>query len=61
MENKLKKLLNYQKFAQNPDLDRIIESIRIEDTVELSDEALFAAAGGVKNNIEDKNKKISDC
>ena len=54
MENKLKKLLNYQKFAQNPDLDRVIKSTRIEDTVELSDEAIFAAAGGVRSNTEEK-------
>lgn len=54
MEKKLKKLFDYQKFAQNKHLDGIIKSVIPEEVVELEDDALFAAAGG-KIEITPKN------
>lgn len=58
MEKKLKKLFDYQKFAQNEHLEEVIKSTRTEDVVELQDDALFAAAGGQgqDNHKYDKEK-----
>lgn len=58
MENKLKKLFDYQKFEQNKQLQTIInESLQLEATTVLSDEMLGAIAGGQSqpDNI-DKDK-----
>lgn len=46
MEKKLKKLFDYQRFAQNKHLDEVIKSTQDQEVVELSDDAIFAAAGG---------------
>lgn len=58
MENKLKQLFDYQKFAQNPRLNEAINNVEKDDAVELSDDQLFAAAGGVTTDKkeDDKNK-----
>ena len=60
METKLKKLFDYQKFAQNENLNRIIKESSISTACELSDEVLFSVAGGKQeedlNNVEKINK-----
>ena len=56
MENKLRKLFEYQKFEQNKDLQNIInESLQYETTTVLSDEMLGAVAGG-QNQPENKQE-----
>lgn len=55
MENKLKQLFDYQKFAQNPHLNEVFNDVLTETSVELSDDQLYAAAGGVKQEKDDKN------
>ena len=65
MEEKLKKLFDYQKFAQNPHLSEVIKaslSIASEQTVELADDALFSVAGGQGGyeNLINKNKEKID-
>lgn len=55
MKDKLKKLFEYQKFIENPHLNEIIRNTlntSLENSTELSDDALFSIAGGT--NIQDK-------
>lgn len=59
MENKLKKLFDYQKFEQNKDLQDVIDSTVVYDgAVSLSDDLLGSVAGG--QNKEEKKKEIKD-
>lgn len=51
MEKKLKKLFDYQKFAQNKHLDEIIKTTFSETVVGLNDDALFAVVGGIQEKI----------
>ncbi len=47
MERKLKNLFDFQRFARNPALQRIIdEAESYTEAVELSDDVLGLAAGG---------------
>lgn len=55
MENKLKQLFDYQKFAQNPHLNEVLNNTQNEEVVELSDDQLYAAAGGVKQEKDENN------
>lgn len=48
MDKLLKKLFDYQKFAQNENLDRVIKQTAVDHKAELLDEQLFAVAGGKK-------------
>ena len=55
MEDKLKKLFDYQKFIGNPHLNEVIKNTintSLETSTELSDDTLFSVAGGT--NIQDK-------
>lgn len=56
MENKLKRLFDYQKFAGNNELDSVIKSVN-EATIELSDDALnmVSAAGTGFRSLEMKD------
>ena len=61
-EKKLRKLFEYQKFSQNPHLEEIIRHCE-GFSEELSDESLFAVAGGqgMDNQSEkEKNKTKTD-
>lgn len=55
MDKKLKILFEYQKFTKEPNLEETIKAIEPEFSSELSDESLFAVAGG-----KEENKKEED-
>lgn len=61
MDEKLKKLFEYQKFEQNAHLAAVINNAQTStvEAVELSDEQLFGVAGGVDNsqNYDEMVKK----
>lgn len=60
MDNKIKYLFEYQKFDKNSHLENVIDSCKTEKACELSDESLFAAAGGEKkeeNFPKEKNTR----
>ena len=46
MEEKLKKLFEYQKFEQNKKLEEVINSTKVYVVDEVCDDALFAVTGG---------------
>lgn len=46
MDKKLKTLFEYQKFTQEPSLEGVIRAVEPDFGCELSDESLFAVAGG---------------
>lgn len=54
MDTKLKKLFEYQKFANNPRLDEVIKRVEPQNAVELDDESLFAVAGGKSEKPDDE-------
>ena len=56
MEEKLKKLFEYQKFEHNKKLDEIIYSTRVYVPDEVSDVEIFAVTGGVQNTHEKQEK-----
>lgn len=68
MENKLKKLFDYQTFEQNKELQKIIdETLDFEPAFSLTDDMLGAVAGGAppkkdsqQDDKEKKNKSIED-
>lgn len=68
MENKLKKLFDYQTFEQNKELQKIIdEALDFETSFSLSDDMLGAVAGGAiikpdkqQEDKEKKDKEIKD-
>ena len=65
MENKLKRLFDYQRFANNERLAGIIEETESRRSAELRDEDLFTvnAAGSaetLKRPDNDKNHKSAD-
>ena len=62
MEKKLKKLLDYQKFEQNPRLQKLIgESEARLEAAELSDESLeMVSAAGEASAILKKHGKLGD-
>lgn len=61
MDEKLKKLFEYQKFEQNAHLAAVINNAQTStvEAVKLSDEQLFGVAGGVDNsqNYDEMVKK----
>lgn len=59
MEEKLKKLFEYQRFIQNEHLNQVIGTSQQQESVcvELSDDQLFAAAGGKNNEVDDIDRK----
>lgn len=59
MENKLKKLFDYQKFEQNERLSRLIAETEARQAAEISDDDLEAvAAAGEITGIIIGDKKI---
>lgn len=56
MDKKLKKLFEFQKFTKNESLEKVIENERFEAAVEISDDQLFAAAGGVREKNKDESE-----
>lgn len=59
MENKLKKLFDYQKFEQNERLSRLIAETEARQAAEISDDDLEAvAAAGEITEIIIGDKKI---
>lgn len=57
MDKKLKVLFEYQKFTKEPTLEDTIKTVEPDFCLELSDEALFAVAGGVKQNTNSDDKE----
>ncbi len=63
MENKLKKLFEYQKFEQNERLAKLIAETEARQAAEISDDDLemVAAAGEITEiSIEEKEINIGD-
>lgn len=60
MDSKLKKLFDYQRFANNPHLNEVIKNAQLDGTTELCDDQLFAVTGGSEQAKadEEKNKEI---
>lgn len=56
MENKLKKLFEYQKFEKNPHLDSLISEALAKE-YELSDESLLAVSAAGDPNIDKEKEK----
>ncbi len=58
-EKKLKKLFDFQKFAENKELQSLIDESkdRIQDEFELMDDDLEFAAGGVNKDIDKPEQK----
>ena len=58
LENKLKKLFDYQHFENNSRLSELISETESRYAAELSDDELFmvSAAGEVENNDDKKEK-----
>lgn len=56
MEEKLKKLFEYQKFEHNKKLDEIINLTRVFVPDEISDAEMFAVTGGVQNSYDEQDK-----
>lgn len=50
MDKKIKALFELQKFIQEPSLEEVIKDTTPDFGCELSDDALFAVAGGKENN-----------
>lgn len=61
MDSKLKKLFDYQRFANNPHLNEVIKNAQFEESTELCDDQLFAVTGGLEqaktNEQENKDNK----
>ena len=59
MEEKLKKLFDFQRFEENPRLASLIKETKDRETRELSDDDLFyvAAAGSAEYLREEAEKK----
>ena len=57
MDSKLRKLFDYQKFANNTHLDEVIKSVQTEASTELCDDQLFAVAGGKTEEEKSKEKQ----
>lgn len=62
MEEKLKKLFDYQKFEKNPRLEKLIEESEARyKAAELSDESLeMVSAAGEASAILKKHGKLGD-
>ncbi|MCQ2419328.1 MAG: hypothetical protein MJ085_06020 [Clostridia bacterium] len=57
MENKLKKLFEYQKFEQNERLAKLIAETEARQAAEISDDDLeFVAAAGDRLSPDENNK-----
>ncbi len=56
MENKLRKLFDYQRFEQNPKLNKYINEAHVSSFSRLSDEQLKQVAGG-RGNAPNKPQK----
>ena len=56
MDSKLKKLFDYQRFANNPHLNEVIKNAQLDGTTELCDDQLFAVTGGSDQAKIDEEK-----
>lgn len=57
-KDKITNLFEYQKFERNPHLDEVINSALNDEVVELSDEVLFAAAGGKASALHKEGEVV---
>lgn len=58
MDFKLKKLFDYQRFANNSHLDEVIKNAQLDGATELCDDQLFAVTGGSEQaKIDEKTNK----
>ncbi|MBR4169164.1 MAG: hypothetical protein IKR47_05505 [Lachnospiraceae bacterium] len=58
MENKLKQLFEYQKFEQNPELNKVIRETEMRYPEELSEDELeMVAAAGIPGVATGKENK----
>lgn len=60
MENKLRKLFEFQKFSKNQDLEEAIKQGQIEGAAVLDDDQLLAAAGGMDRRIKEEEGEEND-
>lgn len=60
MENKLRKLFEFQKFSKNQDLEEAIKQGQIEGAAVLDDDQLLAAAGGMDRRIKEDEGEEND-
>lgn len=61
MDNVLRDLFDFQRFAKDPKLERVIDKTHDElRLTELSDDMLEAAAGGKSLTEEEEKKKKRD-
>lgn len=60
MENKLRKLFEFQKFCKNQDLEEAIKQGQIEGAAVLDDDQLLAAAGGMDRRIKEDEGEEND-